>query len=92
MLIRIQRELLETTSELRANTLWRFLHLRDYIDAQHSLTPWGKVLSSVLSSMPNGSKLEEAGFIAIELLRLDLLTSDNMFPTYTGAPMRGSGM
>jgi hypothetical protein len=34
---------------------------------------------------------EEAGVLAVELIRMGLLTADiNMFPTYNGAPMRGS--
>lgn len=78
--------------EIRINSLWRFLHLRNYIDNEHKLTSWGKVLSVVLSAMPVDDDLEEASFLAVELLRLGLLSSDNMFPTYTGGPMRGSGM
>ncbi len=55
------------------------------------LTPWGKVLVKIIASLKGKPELEEAAVIAVELLRLGVLTPDiNMFPSYNGAPMRGS--
>lgn len=35
---------------------------------------------------------DETAILATELLRLDLLNANNMFPVYTGHPIRGSGL
>lgn len=74
------------------NVLWRFLQLRGYVDAKHNLTVWGKVLQQALSDVDPSDNLEEAIFIAIEMLRFDLLNTQNWFSSVSGGPMRGSGM
>lgn len=84
---------LKTKVEVKANTLWRFLHIHDYINDQHELTSWGLVLNAALSAGDQSyasDEIDEAVLIAIELLRYGLLNANNMFPTYTGAPIRGS--
>ncbi|KAH7067400.1 temperature dependent protein affecting M2 dsRNA replication-domain-containing protein [Paraphoma chrysanthemicola] len=82
---------LSTTDEILYNSIWRFLALREYVDTKHNLTAWGKVLASAIAGLKGRSDLEEATVIAVELLRLGTLNADiNMFPTYNGAPMRGS--
>jgi len=65
--------------------------VRGYVDEQHNLTSWGKVLNSAVSALNPEDDLEEAIFLAVELLRLNLLNSDTMFPSYSGQPLRGSG-
>lgn len=83
--------MLSSTDEILYNSIWRFLALREYVDSSHKLTPWGKVLATVIASLKGQAELEEAAVLAVELLRLGLLTADiNMFPAYNGAPMRGS--
>lgn len=73
------------------NSIWRFLSLREYVDAKHNLTAWGKVLVAAINGVKGQASLEEATVIAVELLRLGTLNADiSMFPTYNGAPMRGS--
>lgn len=64
--------------------MWRFLHLRDYITDEHKLTSWGKVLSTVISSFGPDviPELQDAALLATELLRLNLLTSSEYWPTY----------
>lgn len=77
--------------ELLLNSLWRSLHLRGYIDSQHKLTAWGEVLATTVAAMSlvpghareTDSEFAEAALIAIELLRLDLLSADNMFHGYS---------
>ncbi|KAI9718407.1 MAG: hypothetical protein M1812_004128 [Candelaria pacifica] len=81
---------LETKDEILSNTLWRFLHLRGYINSEHTLTTWGKVLHATISAIDPPDNLLEPAFITVELLRLNLLNVNGMFPTYTGAPIRGS--
>ncbi|KAL9612503.1 MAG: hypothetical protein Q9167_002888 [Letrouitia subvulpina] len=83
---------LKTIHEIKANAVWRFLQLRGYIDRQHQLTSWGKVLETVLSAVDHEQDQEKAAILAVELMRLDLLTADTMFTGYSGAPMRGTGV
>ncbi|KAL5115557.1 hypothetical protein ACEQ8H_006533 [Pleosporales sp. CAS-2024a] len=82
---------LSTTDEILYNSIWRFLALREYVDAKHNLTAWGKVLAGAISGLKGKPELEDAAVIAVELLRMGTLNADiSMFPTYNGAPMRGS--
>jgi hypothetical protein len=83
---------LSSTSEILYNSIWRFLALREYVDQKnHNLTPWGKVLVSVIAGLNGKPEHEEAAVIAVELIRMGLLNSNiEMFSAYNGAPMRGS--
>lgn len=83
--------MLKTRHEVTANAIWRFLQLRGYIGKEHQLTKWGKVLEAALTVTGSSKALEEAVFVAIELLRLNLLNADTMFAGYSGAPVHGSG-
>jgi hypothetical protein len=76
--------------------IWRFLHLRGYVDQNHHLTVWGEALASSLeaisptaASHPN-DRLAEAVVLAFELLRFDLLNTRNQHPELNGLPMNGS--
>jgi hypothetical protein len=63
--------------------------LREYVDVDHNLTPWGKVLATTITALKGRPELEEAAVLAVELIRLGVLNSElGMFP-YNGAPMRG---
>ena len=83
-----------------ANSVWRFMHDRGYINNDHTLSAWGKALKasldhakgSGLMTPESGNEAEEAIFVAFELLRLNILNSASLFPTppYTGAPSRGT--
>lgn len=92
---------LKTPAEFFANSLWRFLQGRGYIDDNHRLTSWGKALKTALDkaescgylkAAPTVAEAEEAIFIALELVRLDVLTTAQMLtaPVYSGGPVRGS--
>jgi hypothetical protein len=82
---------LSTTDEVLYNSIWRFLALREYVDAKHNLTAWGKVLAAAISGLKGKPELEDAAVVAVELLRMGTLNGEiNMFPSYNGAPMRGS--
>ncbi|KAI4192530.1 MAG: hypothetical protein LQ346_004272, partial [Caloplaca aetnensis] len=83
------QETLRRREVICANAVWRFLQLRGYIDGQHQLTAWGKVLDRVLSGLGHSSDRERSTLLAVELLRLDLLKADTMFSSYSGAPFRG---
>ncbi|KAK2767003.1 hypothetical protein FQN54_006320 [Arachnomyces sp. PD_36] len=82
--------LLQSRDEILQNVYWKFLQLRGYIDKQHQLTIWGQALQRTLSYLDPFEKLEETGFLAIELLRLGILNSTDWFSNISGGPMRGS--
>ncbi len=48
------------------------------------------MLEATLSASGSNKDLEEAAFLAVELLRLGLLSADTMFQDYPGAPIQGS--
>lgn len=94
---------LRSAGELHTNTTWRFLQSRGYIKVDHTLSDWGKALhAATLRAQADGlfspgnaatiMEIEEAIFLAFELIRLDVLNGSNMFPPvpYTGGPMRGT--
>ena len=72
--------------------LWCFLYLREYIDDNHRLTPWGEMLLAVYSQLDSTREQAEAALTAVEMFRFGLMSSDEMFYGYGGAPVRGSGM
>ena len=92
---------LKSQAEFLANATWRFLQGRGYIDDKHHLTAWGKAFNSALDhanehgylkSAPSPAEAEEAIFIALELVRFDILNTSHMFnvPPYSGGPVRGT--
>lgn len=83
------------------NSVWRFLQGAGYFDDKHNLTSWGKALEAALTTArtngyidtaPNHAEAEEALFVALELVRLEVLDASQMFPiaSYSGAPLRGT--
>ncbi|KAJ5101805.1 hypothetical protein NUU61_004027 [Penicillium alfredii] len=81
---------LSSQEDILSNVMWRFLQLRGYIDEKHRLTVWGKCLEQALSVLNPADNLEDAVFIAIEMLRWDLLNTKTWFAHVSGSPMRGS--
>lgn len=95
-----EHSMISKSSELLSNTVWRFLQDRGYINSNHTLSAWGKALKAAFDRASSDeylartrlvSEAEEAIFIAFELLRLDLLNSNQLpMPPYSGSPMRGT--
>jgi hypothetical protein len=88
---------LKSAAEVSANAIWRLLHLRGYIDDQHQLNSWGKALAVSLGAVQPAVQaykdihhIEEAVFLAFELLRFDNLNSRNRHTELIGGPLRGS--
>ncbi|EAW17575.1 MKT1 family protein [Aspergillus fischeri NRRL 181] len=81
---------LSSQDEILANVYWRFLQLRGYIDEKHRLTSWGVCLDQALSVLDPADNLEEATFLAVEMVRFGLLNSKEWFSHVSGGPMRGS--
>ena len=82
---------LKYRNEIFANAVWRLLQLRGYVNEQHQLTAWGKILEAALSASGTRKDQEEAVFLAVELMRFGLVSPDTMFVGYDGAPKNGSG-
>lgn len=77
--------------------VWRFLHLRGYIDDDHTLTRWGTALASSLlaireteKQLGDGAPLAEAVLMAFELIRYDLLHGKNKHEELHGLPLKGT--
>ena len=87
---------LKSESEVISNVLWRLLHLRGYVNDKHELTNWGKALATTLKAVSSAVKshkdvhhLQEAAFLAFELLQFDQLNSRNRHTELIGGPLRG---
>lgn len=60
--------------------IWRFLHLRGYVNDEHKLTKWGNALATTLLALKDASEsrpdmpaLDEAALLAFELARFGVL-------------------
>ncbi|KAL6721581.1 hypothetical protein ACLMJK_000685 [Lecanora helva] len=84
------QEPIQHRNEILANTVWRFLQIRGYVNEKHQLTDWGETLKTALDASGSRRDQEEAIFLGVELLRLRLITPDTMFLGYAGAPEHGS--
>ncbi|KAH8144938.1 uncharacterized protein LAJ45_11059 [Morchella importuna] len=79
---------LKTQDEIKLNTLWSMLQLRDFIDGEeHKLTPWGRGLQAAMAELDT-PELDESIYIGMELLRFKVLKEVNFAPTLSGAPSR----
>lgn len=63
-----------------SSVIWRFLHLRDYVNDSHELTGWGKALATAITTLrptvrqhPDVLGLNDALLLAFELVRLGRL-------------------
>ncbi|KAK4670291.1 uncharacterized protein QC763_210400 [Podospora pseudopauciseta] len=82
---------------IKSFSIWRFLHIRGYVDNKHELTNWGKALSQALTALQPTAKrywkvphLYESIIVALELVRFDLLNAKNKHEELRGLPMHGS--
>jgi len=87
----------ESAAIVKSICLWRFLHIRGYVDDQHELTKWGNALAAALTSLePTANKhaefphLYESILVAFELIRFDLLNARNPHEELRGLPLNGS--
>jgi hypothetical protein len=87
----------ESAAVVKSTCIWRFLHIRGYVDDQHELTKWGSALAVALSALePTVNKytsfphLYESVLVAFELIRFDLLNAKNKHEELRGLPLNGS--
>ncbi|CAN8095985.1 unnamed protein product [Discula destructiva] len=66
----------DSTHHFVSSVIWRFLHLRDYVNDSHELTSWGKALAMAMTKIertvknnPKVPGLYEALLLAFELIR-----------------------
>lgn len=69
-------------SDVKLNIIYRFLQLRGYIDKEHQTTKWGNALVAALEALDSSDEAQEAGILAVELLRLGLIDGSDL----NGAP------
>ena len=88
---------IESASIIKSICLWRFLHIRGYVNDQHDLTRWGNALATALSSLeptvnkhPDVPHLYEQVLVAFELLRHELLNARYKHEELRGLPMNGT--
>ncbi|KAJ9654349.1 hypothetical protein H2198_006580 [Neophaeococcomyces mojaviensis] len=75
---RVEHPALKSQNEILSNVFWRFLHVRGFVDDKHQLTSWGLMLEAALAAMDGGSRKEEQGILAVELLRLGALNTQSV--------------
>ena len=83
--------LLSSEGELLANTLWRFLQLRDFVNSDHTLSSWGVALSVGLEMLSDYPDLYDPLYLGLELFRLKALNHDEFSIHYPGEPKHGTG-
>ena len=83
---------IRSLSEVKANAIWRFLHLRGYINDEHKLTQWGTALLTTIKTLPPIAAVaqEEAAVLAFELLRHGVLNAENEHTEWIGGPNMGT--
>ena len=86
----------ESAGLIKSICLWRFLHVRGYIDDSHGLTQWGTALAAAMAAFkdtvehnPSVANLFEAVLMAFELIRFDILNSRYKHGELNGLPMHG---
>ncbi|PTB78608.1 PIN domain-like protein [Trichoderma longibrachiatum ATCC 18648] len=70
---------IDSTDMVVSVAIWRFLHLRGYVDDSHKLTNWGNALATTLLAIRDAMEetvpgIDEAALLAFELLRFGLLS------------------
>ena len=88
---------LDTPELVNSVCIWRFLHIRGYVDDEHVYNTWGSALVAAVAALeptlkkyPNIPGLAETMVVAFELLRFDLLHARNKHDELRGLPMNGT--
>lgn len=88
---------IESAALIKSLCIWRFLHIRGYVNDQHELTTWGNALGAALAALeptatkyPESPHLFESVLVALELIRFELLNTRNPHDELRGLPLNGS--
>ncbi|GAA5972733.1 hypothetical protein JCM11641_002996 [Rhodosporidiobolus odoratus] len=78
---------LDKKDEIVANTLWRFLELRSFLTSAHQHTPHASAMHLAMKKSKVNDKFQEPLFLAMELLRANVLHSGRIGTRpYSGGP------
>lgn len=87
---------IDSTTLVTSVAIFRFLHLRGYVNKDHSLNAWGHGLAATMISIGDvvddevqRDRLEQAALLAFELIKLGLL-SNKPREERAGYPRKGS--
>jgi hypothetical protein len=88
---------IDSVNNIASVAIWRFLHLRGYVNDSHKLTPWGAAMANSILSIQDTIKKQrhaqyvyEAIVVAFELIRFELLTGRNPHDELHGLPLSGT--
>ncbi|KAF4511090.1 hypothetical protein G6O67_002923 [Ophiocordyceps sinensis] len=87
---------IDSSEMVTSVAIWRFLHLRGYVNDEHKLTRWGNALATTLLALKEANEnrpeipgVDEAALLAFELIRFGLL-GGKRGGDLPGMPRRGS--
>lgn len=87
---------IDSTQMVTSVAIWRFLHLRGYVNDAHKLTKWGNALATTLLALKEASEnrpevpgLDEAALLAFELIRFGVLDA-RYRDDVAGMPRKGT--
>lgn len=86
-----ENQILIKKDEIVANTIWRFLELRNFLNSNHIHTPFGRAMHNSLTVSRLNDKFQEPLLILVELLRAKVL-HDNYYSgkQFSGGPTLGT--
>lgn len=82
---------LEKKDEIVANTLWRFLELRAFLEEDHTHSPYGRAFRAALQRVRVTDRVQEPLFVALELIRAGVLHERPYGMLYSGGAMFSEG-
>ncbi|KAL2676952.1 hypothetical protein Neosp_010719 [[Neocosmospora] mangrovei] len=87
---------IDSTEMVTSVAIWRFLHVRGYVNEEHKLTNWGNALATTLLALQEANEnrgpvpgLDDAALLAFELVRFGLLNGKHI-EGQPGLPRRGT--
>ncbi|KAF4120442.1 XPG N-terminal domain [Geosmithia morbida] len=87
---------IDSTEMVTSVAIWRFLHLRGYVDDSHRLTTWGTAIAATFLAFSESmeglspvSGIDEAALLAFELVKLGVLDG-RAARSQPGYPRNGS--
>lgn len=87
---------IDSTEMVTSIAIWRFLHLRGYVNDEHKLTDWGNALATTILAIKDSNEdqpdvpgVDEAALLAFELIRFGLLNGTYV-QDQPGLPRKGT--
>lgn len=87
---------IDSAEMITSVAIWRFLHLRGYVNDEHQLSQWGNAFATTIIELqeanenrPEVTGMDEAALLAFELIRFGLLNG-SYIKNLPGLPRKGS--